>query len=163
MKSWSGSSYENLHWENCLKGRYYTFAVNANISDIICMEGSGGKMYVFLTINSFKISFWMVPAIWSMLTPYKNKKSVAHNLRNKTAGDKTFCLLLIKCEGEKYNKNLTNHRFIIKMGLARSMVRLSDLSTAEKSQLQCIWYDSHPYTEWRNNSLFLYIFSSIQY
>jgi hypothetical protein len=33
------------------------------------MDGSGGKMYSFWAMNSFRISFWMVPRSWSGRTP----------------------------------------------------------------------------------------------
>lgn len=35
------------------------------------MDGSGGKMYVLRTMNSFKMSFCIVPDNCSCFTPYE--------------------------------------------------------------------------------------------
>lgn len=39
------------------------------MSAMIFMEGTGGNIYVFLTINSFRMSFCMVPVSFSWGTP----------------------------------------------------------------------------------------------
>ena len=48
-----------------------TLEVYSKMSPIAFIDGSGGKMYVFRTMNSFKISFWIVPVNWFCSTPYR--------------------------------------------------------------------------------------------
>ena len=48
-----------------------TFEVYSKISPMIFIDGSGGKMYVFRTMNSFKISFCIVPVSSACFAPCK--------------------------------------------------------------------------------------------
>ena len=46
------------------------------ISDTILMEGDGGYTYVFRTINSFRMSFCMVPDSSSGVTPCSSAATI---------------------------------------------------------------------------------------
>ena len=45
------------------------FVPNSTVSLISRTEGSGGHMKVFWAMNSFSMSFWIVPPIWVRGTP----------------------------------------------------------------------------------------------
>jgi hypothetical protein len=66
--------YLGIYWE-----------VYWKISDMIFIDGSGGYMNVFLTMNSFKISFWMVPFNYSSLAPYSRAVTIYIAKMGKTA------------------------------------------------------------------------------
>ncbi len=46
-----------------------SFAQNAKMSVMIRIEGRGGKMYSFCAMNSFRMSFWIVPEIFFQSAP----------------------------------------------------------------------------------------------
>ena len=58
------------------------------MSPMIFMDGSGGKMYVLRTMNSFRMSFWMVPDSCSCFTPcnWKKKSMSLQFQRHQSAG-----------------------------------------------------------------------------